>query len=318
MSEKKKKPFIFQLFKQTFSGFLKDKVLKMSSSLAYVTIFALPGLVIVILWITGIFYDPAEVQGKLLTNATDLLGLKNVISLQGVLINTKFDYGSGWAKALGIVTLVLSATGIFGEIQDSINTIWGLKTKPNSGIIAIFINRLLSFSILISLGFILVVSLVMNALITSLFTAIQHRFPDIPIFIYYSINQIVIAVVLVLLFGAIFKILPDAKISWRDVFLSAVFTTVLFMIGKYVIGYVLQKNATVTAYGSAGSVLLILLWVYYSAMILYLGAEFTQVYLKLKGRRITPNKYAVWVTNREVPVESNTQVSKENVPNNVK
>jgi membrane protein len=177
----------------------------------------------------------------------------------------------------------------------------------------VLINRLLSFSVLISLGFILMVSLVMNAFISGLFEKLQYFFPHIPIVIFWIVNQVVIFFVLVLLFGAIFKVLPDAKISWRDVFLTSAVTAALFMVGKSAIGFFLQENATVTAYGSAGTVIMLLLWVYYSSVILYLGAEFTQVYMKLKGRHITPNKYAVWVEKQEVAVDSNTDVVKEEV-----
>jgi membrane protein len=312
MKPKNKSSFLFELLKQTFTDFNRDKVLKMASSLAYATILALPGLVIVLLWIAGIFYDPAMVEQKFLVKAIQLIGLKNVQSVQEILINTKFDYATFWAKLLAVVTLLLSVTGIFGEIQDSINTIWGLKVKPRAGILKIFINRLLSFSVLLSLGFTLIVSLLLNALITGLFSSIQHHFPNVPILVYYIVNEVVICIVLILLFGAIFKVLPDAKIAWKDILLGAVFTTVLFSAGKYVIGFFLAKNAAITAYGSAGSVIIILLWVYYSSVILYLGAEFTQVYLKLKNRHIQPNRYAVWVEKKDVAVDSNTYVEKEN------
>jgi membrane protein len=314
MSSTEKKPhFFIELFKQTFSDFSKDKVLKMAASLAYVTIFALPGLLIIIIWISGAFYNPAEVSGKFISSVTSLLGLKTTIQIESILIHAKFDYQTFWAKALGVITLILSVTAIFGEIQDSINTIWGLKTKAKAGIIKVLINRLLSFSVLISLGFILMVSLVLNVLITGLFDNIQESFPGIPIFIFWIVNQAVILFVLILLFGAIFKVLPDAKITWKDVFFTSGVTAALFMVGKSAIGFFLQKNATITAYGSAGSVIMILLWVYYSSVILYLGAEFTQVYMKLKGRHIRPNKYAVWVEKKDIPVASNTEVEKPKI-----
>ncbi|CAN5889173.1 YihY/virulence factor BrkB family protein [soil metagenome] len=311
IKKEKKKYFIVELLKQTFSDFGKDKVLKMASSLAYVTIFALPGLLIIIIWVSGAFYDPAEVSGKFLKNVTSLLGLSNTIQLEGILIHAKFDYQNLWAKILAVITVLFSVTGIFGEIQDSINTIWGLKTKPKVGIIKVLINRLLSFSVLISLGFILMVSLVLNALVTGLFENVQAHFPHIPIAIFWVINQLVIFFVLLLLFGAIFKVLPDAKIAWKDVLLTSGVTAGLFMIGKSAIGFFLAKNATVTAYGSAGSVIMILLWVYYSSVILYLGAEFTQIYIKLKGRHINPNKYAVWIEKKEIAVESNMDTEKQ-------
>lgn len=311
MEKSGKKPlFAVELLKGTFSDFGKDKVLKMASSLAYATIFALPGLTIILVWVSGVFYDPAVVQGKVLSNVINILGLENTIKLQGILIHAKYDYHSLWAKILGIITLLLSTTGIFGEIQDSINTIWGLKTKPHSGLIKIFINRLLSFSVIISLGFILMVSLLINALITALFQNLQHQFPGIPVAVFWTVNELVIFGIMILLFGAIFKVLPDAKISWRHVLFTSMVTSLLFMAGKFVIGFFLAKNATITAYGSAGSVIMILLWVYYSAVILYLGAEFTQVYIRLKGHHIRPNKYAVWVEKKDIPVTSNTEATK--------
>ncbi|MDQ3109724.1 MAG: YihY/virulence factor BrkB family protein [Bacteroidota bacterium] len=310
---RKKSKFFIELFKQTFSDFGKDKVLKMASSLAYVTIFALPGLLIIIIWISGAFYNPSEVSGKFISNVVGILGLKNTLKLEDLLIHAKFDYQNLWAKVLAVITLIFSVTGIFGEIQDSINTIWGLRTKPKAGFIKVLINRFLSFSVLISLGFILMVSLVLNAFISGLFENLQERVPDIPIAVFWIVNQVVIFFVLVLLFGAIFKVLPDAKITWRDVFFTSSVSAILFMIGKSAIGFFLQENATVTAYGSAGTVIVLLLWVYYSSVILYLGAEFTQVYMKMKGRHINPNKYAIWVEKQEIAVDSNMEVSKEEV-----
>src|SRR5262249_30985273 len=155
-------------------------------------------------------------------------------------------------------------------------------------------NRLTSFSLLISLGFILAVSLVVNALISGLMFRIQYYFPSFPVIVVYLVNQVLILGILLLLFAAIFKVLPDAKIRWRDVLAGAFITTLFFMGGKYAIGYYLQQNATINAYGSAGTVIVILLWVYFSSIILYFGAEYTQAWLKLKGRKLEPDKYAIW------------------------
>ena len=297
---------------ETFRGFSADKVPRLASALAYTTLFALPGVLIVILWISSFFYSPSRMHDAVILQMNALLGADAAAQLREILINTKFDYTSLWAKVLGLVALLISATGVFGEIQDSINSIWGLQTKPTTGILKVFINRLLSFSILISLGFILVVSLVANALIASLSDRVKIYFPSVPVELFYVLNQAVMAVVLILLFGTIFKVLPDAKIQWKDVLFSAVITTALFMAGKYLIEYILSHSTTISIYGSAGSVIIILLWVYYSSMILYLGAEITQAWMKVKGRRIQPNRYAVWVEKHVVPVASNTEVEKDN------
>lgn len=300
--------------RETAHGFSTDKVLKLAAALAFSTLFALPALLIIIVWICSVFYSPSTMETNVMLQMNSLVGKEAALQIQEILIHSKFDYTSLWAKVLGVVVLAVSATGVFGEIQDSINTIWGLETKPRAGILKIFINRLLSFSIILSLGFILVVSLIANALITTLTDNVHAHFPRIPMEMYYGVNQVVMAFVLILLFGTIFKILPDAKLHWRDIVFSSTITTILFMAGKYLIEYVLGHNATISMYGSAGSVIIILLWVYYSSIILYLGAEMTQVWIKLKGRKIQPNKYAVWVEKRNIRVDSNTEIEKSNEP----
>lgn len=302
---------ITAFIQETAHGFSNDKILKLAAALAYSTLFALPALLIIVLWLCSVFYSPSRMEDNVVLQMSALIGKDAAQELQSILIHTKFDYTSMWAKVLGVVVLAISATGVFGEIQDSINTIWGLQTKPRSGIIKIFINRLLSFSIIVSLGFILVVSLIANALLAALSENIQVHFPWIPVELYYILNQIVMGAVLVLLFGTIFKVLPDAKLEWKDIFFSAVITTLLFMGGKYLIEYILSHNSTISMYGSAGSVIIILLWVYYSSIILYLGAEMTQVWIKLKGRKIQPNRYSIWVEKHTVQVGSNMDVEKD-------
>lgn len=304
----------FELMKTVVVESIDDNILKLSAALAYYTIFSLVPMLIIIIWISGIFYDPLLVQGELLIRMNHLLGPEAVKQIQEVIMNTKFDKGSGWAKVLSVVTLILTATGIFTEIQDSINTIWGLKAKPDKGFLKLIFNRLWSFSLLISVGFVLIVSLLINALISELTSRVQYYFPHIPVFLFYIINQVIIFSVLTFLFASIFKVLPDAKIKWKDVLAGAIITSVLFMAGKYLIGFYLEENATITAYGSAGSVIVILLWVYFSAVILFFGAEFTQAHIKQRGQNIEPNKYAIWVKETVIPVSSNTELIKEKTP----
>lgn len=303
----------FKLIKVAVSESLEDNVLKQAAALAYYTIFSLVPMLIIIIWISSIFYDPGKVQGELLTRMNELIGPRAVDQIREVMVKTKFDDASGWAKALGIVTLVLTSTGIFTEIQDSINTIWGLRAKPRKGLIKFLFNRIISFSLLISLGFVLAVSLLINALISALTYRVQYYFPGIPVELFYVINQVIIFLSIVLLFSAIFKVLPDAKIAWKDVMSGAIISTLFFMLGKYVIGYYLDKNATISAYGSAGSVIIILLWVYFSSIILYFGAEFTQAYIKLKGKHIEPNQYAVWIEEKEIAPGPEEDANKENI-----
>lgn len=305
---------VTEFIRETAHGFSADKVLKLAAALAFSTLVALPGLLIIVIWITSTLYSPSGMEANMILQMNSLLGEDATAQIREILINSKFDYTSLWPKILGVVILLISATGVFGEIQDSINTIWGLQTKPRAGILKLFINRFLSFSIILSLGFVLVVSLIANALITTLSDSVQVHFPWIPMQLYYILNQLVIGIVLILLFGTIFKLLPDAKLEWKDVFFSATITTALFMAGKYLIEYILSHNSTISMYGSAGAVIVILLWVYYSSIILYLGAEMTEVWIKMKGRKIQANKYATWVEKRNIKVESNIEIEKDNDP----
>jgi membrane protein len=314
MKIKEKTVTLLKLMKTVGIEAMDDNIFKLSAALAYYTIFSLVPMLVIILWITGIFYDAAHVQGELFIRMQQMLGPEAVKQIQEAIINTKFDQGSVWAKTLSVIALVFTAMGVFTEIQDSINTIWGLKAKPKKGIMKLLLNRLMSFSLLITLGFILIVSLMVNAVISELTLRIQYYFPDIPVLLFYVLNQAVIFVVLAFLFACVFKVLPDAKIKWGDVRGGAIITSLFSMAGKYLIGFYLEQNATISTYGSAGSVIVILLWVYFSAIILFLGAEFTQAYLKLKGKKIQPDQYAVWVNETAIPIASNTEVGKEKIP----
>ncbi|MBC7383787.1 MAG: YihY/virulence factor BrkB family protein [Bacteroidia bacterium] len=304
----------FKLLKMTGIEAVSDNIFKLAAALAYYTVFSLVPMLIIIVWITGIFYDPTMVQGELLIKLNELIGPQAVTQIHEVMLHSKFDQTSGWAKALGIFTLILSATGIFVEIQDSINLIWGLKVKPARGFLKLILNRLLSFSLLISLGFVLTVFLLINVLIAALTYRIEYYFPYVPVGLFYILNQGFIFIIIAFLFSCIFKVLPDAKVRWKDVYPGASLSTFLFMLGKYIIGYYLGKNATISAYGSAGSVIIILMWVYFSSIILYFGAVFTESLLKMRNIHIQPTRYAEWVDARQITVESNTEVHKENIP----
>jgi membrane protein len=198
---------------------------------------------------------------------------------------------------------VVGATGVFSEIQDSINLIWHLKAKPykGKGWFRLIINRLLSFSMVITLGFLMLVSLVINGLMDVLFSHLATKFPDLQLFVVYIFNLGLTFFITAFLFAIIFKLLPDARIKWKDIRAGAITTAILFMAGRFLISYYLGQNNRITsAYGAAGSLLVILLWVYYSSMILYFGAVFTRVYAISRGCQIYPNKYAVWVEQKEV------------------
>lgn len=301
----------WKITKQTVSDFINDKVLKLSAALAYYTIFSLPGLIIIVVWVSDIFYGDKAVEGTVYGQIAGLVGKEAALQIQQTIRNATLSYESGFAATVGIATLVIGATSIFGEIQDSINTIWKLKAKPRKGWLKMIINRLLSFSIIIVLGFLLLVSLIVNAVMDALIDRLTVIFPHTEVLIAYVFNMLLSLAITSFLFGLIFKVLPDAKIGWRHVRVGAFTTAILFMAGKFGISYYLGHNRLSSAYGAAGSVIVILLWVYYSATILYFGAVFTRVYAVHKGSRIYPDDYAVWV--EQVEVESDKPVQEQDL-----
>ena len=213
--------------------------------------------------------------------------------------NVRISGDTPWVTVVGIATFFLGATGVFIEIQDSINTIWSIKAKPKRGWLRFITTRLISFSLVIGIGFLLMVSLVLSAVLGLLDNWLNVHLEAFDWLAFIISNTISLGVVLVL-FAVIFKVLPDADLKWRDVFIGAFFTAVLFLIGKYLIGLYLGRSGTVSAYGAAGAVVLLILWVYYSSMILYYGAEFTKVYANEYGGKIQPSKFAVFMETKEV------------------
>ncbi|MBL7912735.1 MAG: YihY/virulence factor BrkB family protein [Bacteroidia bacterium] len=299
----------WSILKETFVEFTNDRVLKLSAALAYYTIFSLPSMLIVIIGLCSMFYGREAIQGQVFNEISGFIGSDAAIQVQDILKKTALRRDSLGATIIGLVTLLLTATGMFGEIQDSINAIWGLQAKPKKGFIKMLFNRLMSFSMLVVLGFILLVSLVVNALLAGLMHRLEHYFSETVISYLFILDYGVMIFVTTILFASILKVLPDAKILWKDVWVGALATSLLFLLGKFLIGYYLKHNQSISAYGAAGSMILILLWVYYSAIILYFGAEFTQVYVRFKKRKIEPNKYAVWVEKNVVEKKLNTQIN---------
>lgn len=285
-------------WKQTFADFFDYKLLRMSAALAYYAIFALVPMLVIIISIATIMTVDKPI-GTIYLHMRSFVGDGAAKQIETMLTSALNSKNSGLAQIASIIALIFSATGVFTEIQDSINVIWRLKAKPKKGWLKLLINRLLSFSIVISLGFILLVSLILNAVLDSISEQLYRVLPQIEVYNAYMLNLLLTFVTTGLLFGIIFKVLPDAKIMWRDVFNGAIITSLMFMLGKFGISYYLQKSPVASTYGAAGSIVVILLFVYYSAIILYLGAAFTRAYAKIKGREIYPNKYAVWVERVE-------------------
>lgn len=293
---------IWEVLKNSFTGFSNDKVMKMSSSLAYYTVFSLAPLLIIIISLSGIFLGKDAAEGKVYGQLENFVGSNTALQLQEMIKNASLSGKSDMAVVIGIITLVVGATTVFAQIQDSINSIWGLKPKPKSGLLQFLKNRVLSFSIIIGLGFLLLVSLTLSTVIDGFSDSLQNRFPNVTVVFFYIINLIITLLITAIIFGAIFKVLPDAKIKWKDVVAGAITTAVLFMLGKFGISYYIRKTHVGSTYGAAGSLVILLLWVYYSAIILYFGAEFTKAFAVKYGSNIHPDDYAV--TTKTIEVEA--------------
>ncbi|HEV3249975.1 MAG TPA: YihY/virulence factor BrkB family protein [Puia sp.] len=302
---------LWKILRQAGLDFMDDKVLKLSAALAFYTLFSLPAMLIVIIAVSDIFYGREAIEGTIYGQIADFVGKEAALQIQQTIRSAALSNEAGFATIVGLATLVIGATSVFGEIQDSINSIWRLKAKPKKGWLKIIINRLISFSMVVCMGFLLLVSLLVNGIMEAAINKLTKMFPGFTVFSVYSFNLLLTFLITSFLFAIIFKFLPDAKIRWRHVRAGAFTTAFFFMIGKFLIGYYLGHSKLSSAYGAAGSVIVILLWVYYSAMILYFGAEFTRVYAIHSGSQIYPNDYAVWIQQIEVESKKSLQQQPE-------
>jgi membrane protein len=295
---------LWQVLKDSFKGFSEDKIPKLSGSLAYYTVFSMGPLLIVIIYLAGLILGQAAVEGNLYNQLEGFLGHDTALQLEDMVKNASINESGGMAATIGVIALIIGATTVFGEIQDSINTIWGLKSSPKVGFVKLLITRLLSFGMIATLGFLLLVSLGISAIVAGLGEQLQQLIPGVSVVVMYIINFAVTLTITSCLFAIVFKVLPDASVSWKDVFPGAIATAILFLLGKFGISFYISKTDVGSTFGAAGSLVVLLVWVYYSSMLLYLGAEFTKYFAVHFGSSIKPNKYAVW--------EKKTTVSSDN------
>jgi len=308
MSKLSKKK-LWNVIVNSFKGFGNDKVTKLSASLAYSTVFSLGPLLIVIIWLCGIFFGQEAIQGSITQQMQGFVGKDAAKELQTIIQNAAISGKGKIAAVIGIITLVLGATAVFAEIQDSINGIWGLKPKPKTGWLKMILNRILSFSIIVTLGFLLLVSLAVSAALDALNERLKAQFADVAVVVFYIADLLISFIVITVLFAVIFKVLPDAKIKWKDVMPGAISSALLFMAGKFAISLYISKSNVGSTYGAAGSLVILLLWVYYSSIILYFGAEFAKSWALTYGSEIRPNDYAVAM--KQVEVEKGKQSLQE-------
>lgn len=290
----KYKNFVF-LLKETFRKWSEHKDSRLAAALAYYTVFSLAPLLILVIAIAGSVLGEEAARGQIVEQLRQLLGSQGAEVIETVIAGAHQPEKnvSIIASTISVVVLIFGATGVFIQLQDALNTIWEVSPKPESNIRIFIISRFLSFGLVMGIAFLLLVSLVISAGLTFLTDYLGSLSSGI---IWSAINIIISFSVITLLFALIFKYLPDVKIVWNDVLIGAIITALLFTGGKYLIGLYLGKSTFSSAYGAAGSLVVLLFWIYYSAQIVFMGAEFTQIYARHYGSRVTPSDYAEFVT----------------------
>ncbi|HSE60371.1 MAG TPA: YihY/virulence factor BrkB family protein [Nitrospiraceae bacterium] len=289
---------LWGLLKRTAAEWSEDKVPRLGAALAYYTIFAIVPLLVIIITMIGLFFGQEAAQSHILTQLAGLVGQQSAEAIRDMLQRAHQPSGGIVATAIAVVTLLLGASGLFGQLQDALNTIWGVEPRPGRGIWGLIQDRFLSFMAVLGTGFLLLVSLVLSAALSALGTWFSGLLPA-PEVLLQTLNLLVSFGVITLLFAMMFKLLPDARIAWRNVWVGAGITALLFTLGKFLIGLYLGKSDIGSAYGAAGSLVIVLVWVYYSAQILLFGAEFTQVYANASGAAIVPTDQAVVVDGKK-------------------
>lgn len=284
---------IWILLKDSFGSFMDDKVPKLGASLAYFTLFSVGPMLLVIIFVAGLLLGRQAIEGSLRDQIQALVGDDAAEQVQQLIASAATSEQGTIAAVIGIITLVISASSVFAEMQDSINEIWHVKLKPKQGWQLMLKNRMLAFGIVASMGFLLIVSMAAAAIIESLGQHLEKIIPGVSVSILFAVSHAFTFVISTVLFAVIFKILPAARIKWADVWPGAVATVLLFMAGRFAISLYISQSDFGDTYGAAGSLVVVLVWIYYSSLIFYFGVEFTKAYAKRFGSGIHPMPYAV-------------------------
>lgn len=294
---------VWNLVKACVTAWIDDKAPRLGAALSFYTVFALPPLFMIAIFIASLVFNPEAVRSEMFSEVGGVIGTKSAQAIESAMAALyQHDRGT-FASAAAIVTLILTATGMFMELQDALNTIWKVETKPGHGLMGFLRIRLMSFAMVVAIAFLLLVSLIVSAALAAVSRYFGELLPGFGVLSLVA-TDLVSFLVITVLFALIFRILPDVKIAWRDVWIGAAVTSLLFTLGKFLLGWYLGHSTTISAYGAAGSLVLILLWVYYSAQILFFGAEVTKVYATRFGEKFQPASYARWIAAPQSAKES--------------
>ncbi|MGD1919783.1 MAG: YihY/virulence factor BrkB family protein [Pleurocapsa sp.] len=280
-----------QLLQKTFQEWQKDKASRIAAALAYYTVFSISPLLVIAIAIAGAFFGQDTAQEQITEQLTGLVGEDGIEPILLALNNISQPKVRGLASLISIGVLVLGASGIFAQLQDALNTVWKVQPQPGQGILPFLRKRLSSFLMVLAIGFLLMLSLVLSTVVTTLSKYRVDSLPGSQI-LWENLDFVVSLGLMTFLFGLMFKYVPDVTIAWKDVFVGSIITALLFIFGKFLLGVYIRQGSLGSAYGAAGSLIVFLAWVYYSAQIILLGAEFTQVYSQMYGSKIRPNKHS--------------------------
>jgi len=291
---------VLALLKETFSKWYGDNAPRLGAALAYYTVFSLSPLLVIVIAFAGLVFGREAAQGEIVAQLQGLIGEESARAIQAMIESAHKPSSGMIATVIGILTLLIGATGVFAELHDALNGIWGVEPKSGLGLMGVVRDRFLSFAMVLGVGFLLLVSLALSAGLAALGKLMGGMLPT-PIFVGGIVNLFVPFMVITLLFAMIYRILPDIEIAWSDVWIGAAFTSLLFTIGKFLIGFYLGRSSVASAYGAASSLAIILIWVYYSAQIFLFGAEFTRVYAKKYGSQSETSQHG-FADSQQAPV----------------
>jgi len=295
--------YTWQMTKRTFSEFADDNPLDYAAIIGFYTIFSLPAILIITIRIAGAAFGQEAVRGELVKQVGGIIGRNSAQQVQSIIENASQSDATTVGTVVGIATMIFSATTVFVALQDSLNAMWEVKAKPEKGWLKLIINRVLSLALVVSLGFLLLVSLSVDVVMGIFNDYLRQMLSGVAVYLITAGNFLISILISIVIFAAIFKVLPDAKIRWHNVWVGASVTAILFTIGKYVLTVYFQHDPLADTYGAAGSLVLILVWVYYTSVIFLLGAEFTQVYSREHDKGIRPDDTAVKVKVKEIESE---------------
>lgn len=286
------------ILKEAIDCFGTDRVPKLSGALAYNTIFSLAPMLMLIIIIGGSIYGDAAIQGKVFSDLKDLLGTDVANTIQEIILKIKFQQNNLLATIISSVVLLVAATGLFVEVQDSLNLIWGVRPKRKKGFIKFLLARVVSFVFILGFGLFFVLVLIISTLIITLSSQLLQYLPNLPFDILLWLNNVLLFFVITLFFALLYRMLPDVHVKWKDTWPGSFLTAALFLLAKYLISFYISGNRTVSLYGAAGSIIVFLIWIYLSAFVFYFGAEFTRAFAEYNGRHIEPNAYAEYSEKR--------------------